>query len=68
MSNDQIEVSFRNEYDPSTKGNNLPISVDIRSYYNLNILFSFSIYESYQSFAAFAQVSLDNCEVCLGTY
>ncbi|XP_030491647.2 uncharacterized protein LOC115707745 [Cannabis sativa] len=30
MSNDQIEVSFRNIYDPSTKGNNLPLSVDIR--------------------------------------
>ncbi|PON82598.1 Rhamnogalacturonate lyase [Trema orientale] len=29
-SNDEIEVSFKNEYDPSTKGDDFPLSVDIR--------------------------------------
>lgn len=47
MNKECLEVSFKNTYDPSARGTNLPLSIDIRLYFYidfdvLNILLRFS--------------------------
>ncbi|XP_010094027.2 probable rhamnogalacturonate lyase B [Morus notabilis] len=46
-SNDLIEVSFRNAYDPPTKGSKLPLSVDIRYILRSGVsgFYCYAIYE-----------------------
>ncbi|EXC45519.1 hypothetical protein L484_000495 [Morus notabilis] len=46
-SNDLIEVSFRNAYDPPTKGSKLPLSVDIRYILRSRVsgFYCYAIYE-----------------------